>query len=78
MQIFGIQNKTEKQSPADNGKNVVQGAALSVGVMKSDFDNRIKTVIPDNPFRENFVFFVIVCKRYGNRNIKFCDHINRK
>ena len=75
MQILGIQNQAEKQSLTDNAENVIQAAAPPENMMQTNLNNRIKAVVPKDPFRIDLIFFMVICQTYRNGGVNFCNHI---
>lgn len=43
---------------------MVQSAAFAIGVMKTDFDDRVETTVPNKPFWINFPYLTVESQTY--------------
>ena len=67
MKIVRVKNQTEKQGLANDGKHMVQGASFSKLMMKTNFNNRVEAILPNNCSRITLTTLVVEVKSYRNR-----------
>lgn len=74
MQVFSIQNQSEKNTLAGNAKNMIQNASSPISVMQTNFQNRVHPAVPNQPAKDKFVFVAVVSEVDTNWNRNFLEH----
>jgi len=59
VEIFGIEDKAEEEGFAGDRENMKKSAALMVGVVQTDFFNRVEAAVPNKPSGINSAFATI-------------------
>lgn len=76
LQGLGVEDEFEKEASAGNGENMVEGAALAIGVVEAYFDNAVVFALPGDFDREGLSQFMVKVAGDWDRNFDALDHLN--